>query len=419
MNPALTADNNPDLITAIQAGHPDPRLQKLVVKVLGSDWYGPSRNDNGLLTVSYIVTDGTDSALKYLETRARVVNAEGLILEESLTAKEVKLPAGAAALLKVRFGLKAAILGPAADKALVVIEVTGCDFEKRHLGLLPVPTKTMTPVPLAPVTVNPGLRLVSGCYWRTKSDRNKDVRVEVRCLVQNLTAQYLPEVRLDAHVHDTWDREITGAGARLEVPPRALRTLAGCGHGQAIRFKYAKIELGLRVVWPVAQGLGHGEMGSWPPDAELTLHVQAHTSRIAYTLRGNDEQQAALRAALEQDADGTLAALIEGNLDLGEIEDRFRGLIDLPPEVQSVSPIGVYGSWAMNDEGLSVSIDVEWLLPLKTRPADEEEMADLQDALSNPAGDATYIDHEEEYGGLEFDGDNGGGTDIDIPGYEF
>lgn len=121
MNPALTADNNPDLITAIQAGHPDPRLQKLVVKVLGSDWYGPSRNDNGLLTVSYIVTNGTDSALKYLETRARVVNAEGLILEESLTAKEVKLPAGAAALLKVRFGLKAAILGPAADKALVVI----------------------------------------------------------------------------------------------------------------------------------------------------------------------------------------------------------------------------------------------------------------------------------------------------------
>jgi hypothetical protein len=108
-----------------------------------------------------------------------------------------------------------------------------------------------------------------------------------------------------------------------------------------------------------------------------------------------------------------MAGLINGELDLEELDENFRQLIALPPEVTAVKPIAVRGDWEIEDEALVVNLEADWVLPLTARPAEED---DLQYALSSPAYAALYIRGDVEW--LDFDNDSGGSADIVIEGDE-
>lgn len=125
------------------------------------------------------------------------------------------------------------------------------------------------------------------------------------------------------------------------------------------------------------------------------------------------ERQATLRRALEEDFEGTVAGLIDGDLDLGELDEEYLQLIDLPPEVTGVKPIAVRGDWEIVDDALRLDLEADWVLPLTARPDDED---DLQDALSEPAYQALYVRTDLEW--LQFDNDSGGYASIEIEGDE-
>lgn len=123
------------------------------------------------------------------------------------------------------------------------------------------------------------------------------------------------------------------------------------------------------------------------------------------------EREAALRRDLEADFEGTMAGLINGDLDLEELDENFRQLIALPPEVTAVKPLAVRGDWEIEDEALLVNLEADWVLPLTARPEEED---DLQYALSSPAYSALYIRRDVDW--LEFDNDSGGDASIEIEG---
>jgi len=140
--------------------------------------------------------------------------------------------------------------------------------------------------------------------------------------------------------------------------------------------------------------------------------------RAWYSIREEEgltvvERQDALRRSLEEDFEGTMVELIHGDLDLEELDENYRQLIALPPEVIAVKPIAVRGDWEIEDEALVVNLEADWVLPLTARPEDED---DLQYALSTPAYSALYIRREVEW--LEFDNDSGGDAIIEIEGDE-
>ncbi len=433
MNSPLTPDTYQDLVAAFQGGRVALGLPELEVQVLDTHTDGPDGDGDVHLTVRYAVTNGTGSDLEQLDVCTQLLNGQGLILEESRDTEEVTLPASETVRYEVTFWVKAPLLEPEADKVLVVIEVTARDFGQHQIGILEVPAATLTPVPLAPATLPPALRLVSGCLWKTEPDDDKDSRLEIKCLVQNLTPHHLPEVRLVAVVTDKKGREVTDAGTYEEVRPAALVTLSGSGYAKEHRFRDSKIEIALRGSWPIAKGLAYGEVpvrlrgrrqraapvsshGDDPPGkgGGLTVLVSAYMKRARYDL-GDEDQRAALQAALEEDSEGTLAALID-DLPLGDLEEDFRELIDLPPEVESVRAAAVRGDWEIRDDDtLVINLEADWILPLRRRPDDEDELGYAFSQLGYPA--LIFAHGEEEYG-LCYDGDNGGDTSIEIQGDE-
>lgn len=430
MNQTLMTKDTAARVVALEAGSVALGLAALEVKVRGLDTEGPDKDGDLHLTIRYAVTNPTADDVEYLVIRTQLLTAEGLILDENRGTEQETLPAGGTARLESSFWLKASLLGADTERILVAIGVTGCDYSQRTLGELAVPETPGVPVALPAVTLEPALRLVSGALWRAEPDRDGDCQVEVKGLVRNLTAQVLPEVTLSAAVTDKKGREVTDAGTTEEVHPGALVTLSGSGYTKAHQLKGAKVALKLSGYWPVASGAWYGELDvrfrgrrpkTVPADevpTGLRLLCTGWMQRAWYSIREEEgltvvERQDALRRSLEQDFAGTMAELINGDLDLEELDENYRQLIALPPEVTAVKPIAVRGDWEIEDEALVVNLEADWVLPLTARPEDED---DLQYALSTPAYSALYIRREVEW--LEFDNDSGGDAIIEIEGDE-
>ena len=421
-----------DRVAALEAGSVALGLAALEVTARGLDTEGPDRDGDLNLTIRYAVTNPTAEDLEYLVIRTQLLTPEGLILDENRDTEQETLPAGGTTRLESSFWLKASRLGADPERVLVAIAVTGCDYGQRTLGELPVPEAPGVPVALPTVTLAPALRLVSGALWRAEPDRDGDCQVEVKGLVRNLTAQVLPEVTLAAAVTDKKGREVADAGTTEEVHPGALVTLSGSGYTKAHQLKGAQVALKLSGYWPVASGAWYGELevrfrGRRPRNvpamevpAGLRLLCTGYMKRAWYHIREAEgmtvaERQDALRHALEEDFEGTIAGLINGDLDLEELDENFRQFIALPPEVTTVKPLAVRGDWEIEDEALVVNLEADWVLPLTARPEEEEE-EDLQYALSSPAYSALYIRRDVEW--LEFDNDSGGDASIEIEGDE-
>jgi hypothetical protein len=222
----------------------------------------------------------------------------------------------------------------------------------------------------------------------------------------------------------------TDAGTTEEVHPGALVTLSGGGYAKAHQLKGAKVALKLSGYWPVASGTWYGELdvrfrGRRPKTAPavegvtgLRLLCTGWMSRAWYNIREEEgmtkaERQAALRRSLEKDFAGTLADLIHGDLDLEDLEDKYRQLIALPPEVTGVKPTAVSGDWEIEDDALVLNLEADWVLPLTARPEDEDE---LRYVLSLPAYTALYVRGDVEW--LDFETDYGGDASISIEGGE-
>ncbi|MCC7279213.1 MAG: hypothetical protein IT487_12980 [Chromatiaceae bacterium] len=429
MNEPMTTPHLVDPVASLLAGQADLGLAALTVKILGVDPQGPDEDGDLRLTLSYAVTNTTAEDLEYLDIRTQLLTPEGLILDESQDTEQETLPAGQTGRYEVGFWLKAALFGPDLERLLAVIAVTGCDYGKQSLGRLAVPAQALTPVVLPTVTLEPALRLVSGALWRAEPDRDGDCLVEVTCLLRNLLPQYLPEVELIAPVSDKKGREVTNAGTRVEVRPGALTTLHGNGYAKAHQLKGATIELALSGYWPVATGQWAGTLpvrlrgrrsaaAATAGGTGLSLTCTGTMSKAWYNFAEYEdvtiaERQATLRQALEEDCEGTLAGLIYGDLELNELDEPYRQLIALPPEVTVVKPIAVRGDWKIKDGALRLDLEADWVLPLTARPDDED---DLQYALSGPAYDALYVSNE--VGWLEYDNDSGGDTSLVVEGDE-
>ena len=235
-----------------------------------------------------------------------------------------------------------------------------------------------------------------------------------------------------AAVTDKKGREVADAGTTEEVHPGALVTLSGSGYTKAHQLKGAQMALKLSGYWPVASGAWYGELevrfrGRRPRNvpamevpAGLRLLCTGYMKRAWYHIREAEgmtvaERQDALRRALEEDFERTMAGLIKGFLYLGELDEDQRQFIALPPEITEVKPVAVYGDWEIEDEALVVDLAADWVLPLTARP-EEEEVEDLRHALSIHAYGALYI-HSDVYW-MEFDNDSGGDASIAIEGDE-
>lgn len=226
------------------------------VEILNVNAEGPNNDGEYAVYVKYSVTNETDDDWECIETSTQILSGMGGIAETSSSSQEQTVEAGETVELEMSlWGVKNNLLGTTPDQAHVVVTVTASRMTQAKLGEVRLPDVAYQPVALEPKKIGEAVQVISGSLWKTEPDADKDCRVEVKALVQNLTDKHLPEVRILAQIMDKQGTDITDAGGYDQVGQGAIANISGSSYAKEKKLAGAKTEIAMRVYWPVAAGL--------------------------------------------------------------------------------------------------------------------------------------------------------------------
>ena len=366
-------------LAPLALGLPECKIDILEVSAEGHDDDGDIR-----VEVKYEITNDTDEDWEYLDVRVQLLSAAGQVVEETRDTQEQTISAGDTAEFEAGFwGVQASLLGPNLDKAHILISVTACGLRQQKLdGPSSISAASFEPAAIKPATVGDVLQVVSGSLWKTDPDDDQDCRVEVRVLVQNLTANHLPLVKLQVEITDKAGREVADAGGSDEVRPGSIGVLNGSGYGKDEKLAGAKTELALLVHYPLAAGnaqaqgmeLTKPEEDDYTDNGDAVAHLHQVSSAMIDHLVGMKEiKNMPLHTSSTQS--------FYASMDWFDVAEQPDGFDDLPDEFQQAHAL-----WEADPEGNQADI-VEMLAPFVKAwfiPAN----------ISN--WDALFVDSDEE-----------------------
>jgi hypothetical protein len=217
---------------------------------------GPDSDGDLSISITYEVTNKSDEDWEYLSVRTQLLNAAGQIVEDTQDTHEQSFDAGETEELQASFyRVKAKFLGENPEKAHVVIYAVASTLIQQKLGQVDIPANAFEVTALKPTKLGESVQLISGSLWKTEPDDDKDSRVEVKALIQNLTDKNLPLVKITAEINDKKGNEVADAGGSDEVRPGSIVTVSGSGYTKDKKLIGAKAELAVLVYTPVAAGV--------------------------------------------------------------------------------------------------------------------------------------------------------------------
>ena len=218
------------------------------------------QNDDEInITAKFAILNTTKEDWEYIEIRTLLLSASGQIVDETSDSEEQNIGAGKSAEFESSFsfsGLDSKALGSTPGAAHIVVQAMAYGRGEVRLGTIAIPDEAFTPVALKPVTVGSTLQLISGYLWKTQQPGDKECRVEVKMLVQNLTALHLPRAQFNANVLDKKGQKLDAAFINESVLPRGI-----CMVSKSQYFKVKQLGSGatadvtLAAYWPLAVGM--------------------------------------------------------------------------------------------------------------------------------------------------------------------
>ena len=231
-------------------------LAECRVEIIDVESDEPDDDGEVRLTVKYTVSNETDEDWEYIETRAQLLSAAGVVIDESLDTNEQTVSAGEMQEFEVGFwGVREQLLGSPLEQAGVILSVVACGGMQHSLGEFEVPSEPFSALGLPPGQMGDAIRILGGALWKNAPDDDGDCSVTVKVLVQNLTAHSVPELKLLAPVTDRQGREVVEAGTSDVLRPGAVAVIAGSGYAREKKFAGAKVELGIRAYPALAAGI--------------------------------------------------------------------------------------------------------------------------------------------------------------------
>lgn len=232
---------------------------------------GPDDDGDQCVTVKYTVTNDGSIDWGYINTHAQLLSADGQIIEESSDAREENVCAGDTLEQEIRFWrVKEKTLGHNPEKAHVLLSFTGSICQQISIGKIAIPETALTTIAIPTCEIDGLIKLVNGSVLKHEADSDNDSRIEVKALIQNLTSQQLPEVRIVAKVTDKHGRELFEADGYDEFRPGSIAVVSGGGYEKANKLLGATIEFSLRAYLPSSQILIQSQgMTIIRPDANL------------------------------------------------------------------------------------------------------------------------------------------------------
>jgi hypothetical protein len=226
----------------------------VAVEALSAEWSGG--HDCMTFRASYTVKNPTSTAWDLLSVRAHLLGSAGQVIATEETTHDQTIEAGDDASFEASWaGVERDLLGPTPDTATVVIEVLACTRTDAELGRFPIPDWPFEISQIPPAVVGDTLRIVSGSIWKSEPDDDNECSLEVKLLVQNLTDQHLPLVRLSAQVLDSNEDEVGDAGTVMDLAPSGVCLLPGYHGGiEPQTLDDATVSVAVQVFKAVATG---------------------------------------------------------------------------------------------------------------------------------------------------------------------
>lgn len=272
------------------------------LRILSVEAADPDSDGDMSVEVKFSVTNKSGSGWDQLTTRIQIISESGCI-EETPSSHEEFIGDGETEEFSVNFyGVKAKLFLEKPEKTKTLIHVLACRTTTTKLAEIEVPAAPFAVVKLKPVQIDDTLQMISGAVWRTAPDSDKDVRVEARWLVQNLTNASIPEVRITADVVGKSGAEIGDAGSSEEIRPGSTALISGSTSDKEKKLVGSKMIMSLRVVAIVSSGsfehlgltasdsddenakskAGDGEFSSQELTASLFTYTSAQFKKIKF-----------------------------------------------------------------------------------------------------------------------------------------
>jgi hypothetical protein len=234
-----------------------PDLLEFPLSITDVEAEGPDDEGNLRVTVKYSVTNEINEDWEHLSTRAQLLTASGLIVDETSDSLKQSVSAGEEVDLETSFwSVKANMLGDNPEKAHIVLSVIASVFGQQKLGEVSIPGEPWSIVPIKTAEIEGIVKLVSGSLWKTEPNDDGDSYVQIKALVQNLTAKHLPEVRITGEVNDNRGKEIADASGYDEVRSGCLATIEGSNYVNDKKLLAgAKVNLVIRAFWPIVASM--------------------------------------------------------------------------------------------------------------------------------------------------------------------
>jgi hypothetical protein len=187
---------------------------------------GPDDDGDMGFKVQYVVENDSGEDWEHLTVRTVLLDGSGQIIDETYDTTEQTMPAGEEVEMEAWMGgINAALFAGKPDNGQVVVHVVASRLHREKLGSFVVPSEPQSLVPLRSCTIGDKVKIVSGSLWRTAPDSDKDCRVVLKVLCQNLTEAWLPAVKVEAKLTDKMDRDIDSLDQTEELRPGAIATI--------------------------------------------------------------------------------------------------------------------------------------------------------------------------------------------------
>ena len=228
--------------------------KKFELEMLSVIATGPDNDGDLSVEIKVSITNRSGTDWDQVNIRTHLISASGYI-EETYDSHDRFVEDGGTEEFEVSFyGVKARPFLANPELTKTIINVVACSATGKKIKEIALPEASFEVVKIEPCDISDSVRLLSAGIWKTDPDDDKDVRVEARWLVQNLTVTHLPEVRFTAEVVGKSGAEIGDAGNYEELRPGVSAVIHGSTYDKEKKLKGAMVQIGARVMSPSATG---------------------------------------------------------------------------------------------------------------------------------------------------------------------
>jgi len=225
------------------------------VEILEVRAEGPDSENNLSITVKCRCSNETSDDWNLLKVRTQLLNGMGQVIDEANDTHEELISGESQYEFEPSFwGVNASLLGTEPGQAHVVVFLTASRKFSYDLGKVSIPETAFSTVNI-PAKGMDAIQMVSCSLWKGLPDDDKDSRVEVRTLLQNLTPVRLPLVKIMAVVSDKQGEELATVEGEDELRAGELIGLNSSSFAKDKKLKGATAALSMDMYWLIASGI--------------------------------------------------------------------------------------------------------------------------------------------------------------------